>query len=238
MPPKSLREHRAQMLLDAVQFIGRQILAVRHRLDPLAGTAYADEFLDMAVPWRDIVVADGPGDPISVTLRRRKIAAAPARAGAAPDQRFPADLVATHPVKRFLLDVGMVRISDEKMRGGGVATCGPGDQRILFLPLPGIVAAQWKFPPGHIHGRVILDVPDVPPALKNQGLQTFFAEFLGRPAAADAAADHDRIELSGFHQRPRIMNRAPRSTAFDGPRRCCEIWFDRRQLCSLMARLP
>src|ERR1700680_5142862 len=91
MPPKSLRHHRTQMLLDAVQFIGRQILAVRHRLDALPGTAHADEFFDMAVPGRAVVVADGPGDSIAVTLRRRKIAMAPARAGAAPDQRFPAD---------------------------------------------------------------------------------------------------------------------------------------------------
>src|SRR5580700_289054 len=116
MPPEPLRQHRSQMLLDAVQFIGRQILPVRHRLDALTGAAHADEFLDMAIPWRDVVVADGPRDSISVTLRRSKIAGTPARAGAAPDQRFAADLIAAHPVERFLLDVGMVRILDEKMR--------------------------------------------------------------------------------------------------------------------------
>src|SRR6267142_2978817 len=113
----------------------------------------------MAIPGRDVLVANGPGDSISVTQRRGNIAGAPARASAAPDQRFPADLIAAHPVERFLLDVGMVRISDEKMRGGGVATGGPGAQRIFFLPASGVVAAQRKFPPRHIHGWVIPDVP-------------------------------------------------------------------------------
>ena len=104
-----VRAHRvAQVLLDAVEVERRQVLAVGHRLDPVAVAAHADEALDVRVPRRDVVVADRPVDPVAVALRRGELVVAPALAGAAPDERLAADLVAADPVERLLLHVRVV----------------------------------------------------------------------------------------------------------------------------------
>src|SRR5581483_3173149 len=96
----------------------------------------------------------------------------------------------------------MVRVLHEEMRCGGVVTGRAGDEGVCLLPLPGVVTSQWKVPPRHIHGRVVPEVLDVAPALQNQGLQPFFAQFLGRPAARDATADYNRVILDVVHHDP------------------------------------
>src|SRR5215472_6989002 len=93
----------------------------------------------------------------------------------------------------------MVGIPHEEVRSGLIATRGARDERILLLILPAAVAAQREFPPGEVHGGIVLDVLDVPPALQHEGLQAFLAQLLGSPAAADAAADNDGVILDVFH---------------------------------------
>src|SRR5262249_28248405 len=159
---------RAQMLLDAVELISRQIFPVRQRLDAFVSPAHSDELLDMAVPGSDVVVADWPGDSIAITLWCGEIGAAPACTGPPPDQRLSTNLITPYPVEGLLLDVGMISILHEEMCSRGVVTGSARDEWILLSPLPAAVAAQRKIPPGQVHGRVVLEVLDVAPALQNE----------------------------------------------------------------------
>src|SRR5580658_2610197 len=110
------------MLFDTIQFIGGQILPVRHRLYAFLGAAHADEFFDMAIPRRDVVVTDGPSDAIAVTLRRGEIGWTPACTRPTPSQRLSANLITTYPGERLLLNVGMIRVLHEKMCGSGIVS--------------------------------------------------------------------------------------------------------------------
>src|SRR3954465_14197615 len=104
----ALEQTVAQMLFSAVEVERRQILAVRHRLESIAGAADTNELLHVRVPWRNVVVSNRPVDSVAEFFWRDEFVLAPALAGAAPNQRFTSDLISTNPVERFLLHVRMV----------------------------------------------------------------------------------------------------------------------------------
>ena len=185
----------AHLLLRAVEVEWREELAVRHRLEVVRVPADADEFLDVRVPRRDVVVGDRPVHPVALTFGRGELVFAPALAGAPPDQRLAADLISADPVERFLLDVRMVCILYEKM-GRVFAVAGRfADERIVVDHLPRQGAAMRQLPGHQVRRRIVLDVLDVAPALEDERLQPLLAELLRRPSARDPRADDDCVVL-------------------------------------------
>src|SRR3954462_7512886 len=123
------------MFLRAVEVERRQEFSIRHRLQMIGVAANADEFLDVRVPRSDIVVSDRPVHAVAQLFRRDEFVLAPALAGATPDYRLPANLVAADPVERFLLDVWVVAVLDEEVHGVLAVTSRFADQRIFLEDL-------------------------------------------------------------------------------------------------------
>jgi len=182
------------VFLDAVEVEGRKVFAVGHCLESIAVAAHSDEFLDVGVPWRDVVVTYRPVNPVPLSLGRREFVFAPALAGAPPDDRFAADLVAADPVERLLLHVRVITILHEEVGGVFAITRGLADERIFLELLTRHCAAMRELPRVEIHGGVVLDVDYVAPALENERLQSLFAELLGCPPTGNSRANDDRIE--------------------------------------------
>src|SRR5918996_6191960 len=94
-----------------------------------------------------------------------------------------------------VVGVGILPVIDEPFRGPLVA--GPALDRLVAVQGVPVAAAAEPQLPG-------LDVLDVIPfwddrraGLEHQGAESPLAELLGRPAAADAGADHDGVVLGG-----------------------------------------
>src|ERR1700675_2733959 len=154
----------AELFLDAVEIEWRQILSVGHCLEPIAITAHSDELLDVRVPRRDVVVADRPVDAVALSLGRGEFVLAPPLAGASPDYRLAADLVATDPVEGLFLHVGVITVLDEEMSRVFAITRCLADERIFLQLLTRHCAAMRELPRIEIHRGVVLDVDYVAPA--------------------------------------------------------------------------
>src|SRR6266550_567803 len=159
------------MLLRAVEIERRQKLAVGHCFEMIGVPAHADELLDVRVPRRDVVVGDRPVHPVTELFRSDELVLAPPLAGATPDDRLSADLVAANPVEWLLLDVRMVAILDEEVHGVLAVTRCLADQRILLEDLTRQRAAVRELPRIKIHRGIILDVDYVPASLEHERLE-------------------------------------------------------------------
>jgi hypothetical protein len=163
----------------------------------------AGEAFHVTVPGGQVRVADGPVDGEPVAGRGLELVVAPPLRLPGPDEGFAAHLVAANPVEGLFLHVGVFLVLHEKVFGGlleGVAATHHG---IFGLHVEGKPAAVREVPGVFGGSGIILDVLHVPAAFEHQRFEAFFAKFLGRPAAADARADHNgivgllRLGLSG-----------------------------------------
>src|SRR5205807_10112780 len=102
-------------LLAGVNFHRRLELAVRELRQAQLFAAHADEPLDVAVPRRDVGVADRPVDAVPVAQVGLEVEIAPAVHLASPDERLAADLVALDPGEGLVLDVGVLLVLDEEV---------------------------------------------------------------------------------------------------------------------------
>ena len=115
-----------------------------------------------------------------------------------PHERTAADVIAAQPVEGLFLDIGIVEVVDEPVlvRGRGIAGA-----RLDRLAMAGFLrdAIAVGQIPGILGGGGIFGVPDHAAAVEHQGLEAFFGEFLGGPAAAHSGADDNRIKRIRFH---------------------------------------
>ena len=182
-----------QVFFYAVEFEGREIVAVGHGFEAVVVATDAGEAFDVRVPWRDVGVADGPFDAVSVACGCGEVVGAPSWAGPAPDEGFAAYLVTADPVKWFFLDIGMIFVFYKKV--GGVfseAGCG-GDQGVFFYEGIRHLFAMREFPGGHGGGGIVFVMDDVAAAFEDEGFEAVVAEFFCGPAAADAGTDDDGV---------------------------------------------
>src|SRR3569833_357247 len=103
------------LLFNGTHFKRRKVFAIGQRLQAVPVSANAREFLDVAVPRRNVLIADRPVDSIPETLGSRKFEIAPALAGPPPHDRLTANLVAADPVERLFLYVGMLLVFYKKV---------------------------------------------------------------------------------------------------------------------------
>ncbi len=188
--------------LRAVHLHRRKKVAVRQLRQTFGLAADPREILYVAVPRLHLGIANGPIDRNSLFEVGFKVEIAPAVALASPRNRLAADLPATNPGKFCALDVGIriLNVAHEKLRRILVArVIDLALHRLRLLPHVAIVpVAILKFP-----DRLVLDVVgtriDRASRFQNQDVQTFFGEFLGRPAAGDSRAYDDRVVCIRWH---------------------------------------
>ena len=99
---------------------GREKLAVRQVRQAQPLPAHPDEALHVAVPGREIPVANRPIDAVAVAQVGLEVQVAPAPARTAPDEAAPAQLVAADPTERLVIgrDVRMLPVIDEEVPRG------------------------------------------------------------------------------------------------------------------------
>ena len=197
-----------RVFLDVVHLPRGEKFAVGQSLEAVVVAADAGEPLDVGIPRREFVVSDRPLAE-AVAGRALEIKAAPALRLAGPDEGFAADLIAANPVEGPVLHVGVLVVFDEEVRGGfveGVAFFRDGIRG--GDGAWGLVAVR-EIPRVFQRGRIIVAVLHLPAALQHEGAQAGLAEFLRRPAAADAGTDDDRIKrmLAGAGSRGVIRHR-------------------------------
>ena len=111
--------HRlAEVLLHAIHLVRRQKLAIGQLGQPIAVATDACKFFYVAIPRRNVGIANRPVYGETVAGGAFKIEFRPALGLPGPKQRLTTHLVAPNPVKRFFLDVRVLRIFDKKLLGG------------------------------------------------------------------------------------------------------------------------
>ena len=100
-----------------VHLHGRKEFAIGQLCEVFPGSADPDKFLNIAVPWGDVLVTDGPVGTESVTRIRFEVEVAPAIALPAPHDGPAAYVVAPDPVEWFDLIVWMFGIIHEEFLG-------------------------------------------------------------------------------------------------------------------------
>src|SRR6185312_108935 len=109
-----------------------------------------------------------------------------------PGERSSTNLITANPMKGIVLNIRMILIPYIKGIIGRVKIL--GRHRVVFNLLNGIIQSVGELP-GRGKGRgIIFNMHHVPASFYYQGLQSLFTEFLGRPAAADARANHNGVE--------------------------------------------
>ena len=182
-----------RVFLDVVHFPCGEKFAVGQGLEAVVVAADAGEALDVGIPRREFVVSDRPLTK-AVAGRSFEIKAAPALRLAGPDEGFAADLVAANPVEGPVLHVGMLVVFDEEVRGGFVKGVAFFRDGIRGDDGAGGLVAVRELPRVFQRGRIVVAVFHVAAALQDKRAQAGLAEFLRRPAAADAGADDDGVK--------------------------------------------
>src|SRR5258705_13945478 len=110
-------------------------LSIRQLRETLGTALDADELLDVAPPWRNVLVPEGPVDRYALLQVRLVVEIAPAEYTPAPHYRLSADLPAAYPRKRLPLRrrVRIVEIVDEKLASVFVAGAALGLDRLIAL---------------------------------------------------------------------------------------------------------
>ena len=192
---KRLLDCRLEHQLAIVEPESRQKFAIGQLRQALFRACDTDELLDVAIPRREIVIADRPVAAVAILgvgfeiLRRKPVGLAP------PHDRAPAQMIAANPLERLVFgrDVGVFVVLHPIMLGRAI------DERVLLvLVMPrqiflGHHAGIGHFPRHETIG-VAFAVHHFLAALEHQDLQAPLAQFLGGDAAAHAGADYDCIK--------------------------------------------
>src|ERR1700722_19403693 len=111
-------------------------------------------------------------------------------------------MITTHPAERLFLDVGLLIVRQRPVEG-----LFPQEHSIvMILPLferdraPVLEIPRWL-----AGSRIILDMFYFAAPLQHQRLQPLIAKFFGRPPAAGAGSDDDRIVRPFFRRIRRII---------------------------------
>lgn len=183
------------MSFGAVHFPGWKEFTVGELDESIFVAADAGEFLDIAIPGGEVVIADGPGRGDAVTRRAFEFEWAPALRLPGPEEAFAADLVAPDPVEWFLLDVGMCLIGYEEMFGGFAIGVAAAEDGVVVEDVFREAAAMREFPGGFCGRGIVFEMDDGAAAFEQERFEAVFAEFFCGPTAADAGADDDCVVL-------------------------------------------
>src|SRR5258705_5706213 len=162
------------------------------------GTALdADELLDVAPPWRNVLVPEGPVDCYAFLRVRLVVEIAPAEYTPAPHYRLSADLPAAYPRKRLPLRcrVRVVEIVDEKLARVFVAGAALGLNRLIALQAIAIAHAPVSFLVRHDVLDVIDSGIDRAARLEDNRLESVLGQLFCGPATGYSGADNDRIVI-------------------------------------------
>src|SRR5882762_10865596 len=82
-----------EMIFNAAQSPGRKKLAIGQCIDAIFVAADANKFLDITVPWRQVVVTDRPIDGEAISRRPFEVVVAPALCLPGPQDAFTTYLI-------------------------------------------------------------------------------------------------------------------------------------------------
>src|SRR5689334_10131799 len=103
------------MLFEAIHFHGWQKLPVGQLRQTIFITIYTGELFYIAVPWRQVFVANRPVNTMPVFGIGFKINIAPPVTLTAPHQRTAANMVSTYPPEFLYLVVWVFDIVDKEL---------------------------------------------------------------------------------------------------------------------------
>ena len=202
---KMFGERIFEIQFDAGHFHGRKELAVGELRQAFGLAADASKFLDVVIPGSNVGITDRPIHGDAVFQVGFEIEIAPAIALAAPSDGFSANLAAANPGKMLagLEGIGILLIVDENLVGVFATS-------IVDLALNGLSAlageaiipvTMLEFPNGNVLDVVALGNNGAA-GLQHQGVETFFGEFLGGPAASDSGTHNDCVVVWRRHGFP------------------------------------
>src|SRR5690606_14646745 len=108
---------------------------VRQRIDAIFETRYSGEFLNMAVPFLDVLVANRPIYSKSIASRTFKIKIRPTLDLPGPKKGFSSHLISPDPVKGLLLHVRVFGVFHKKVHRILTEGIAAADHRIFVLNL-------------------------------------------------------------------------------------------------------
>src|SRR5512133_669085 len=192
-----LENLRPRVFLDARHRHGRKELTVGKLTEAFVCAGDADESLDVRIPWRDVLVANGPIGAVTVLGVRLKIEIAPTIDLASPRDRSATDLTSPEPLEWCVVGrrIRVLSVLHKKLMTDFVAG--------VAIALDGIITGQARtvahtaemhLPRLHVLDEVRCGV-DRAARLEDESLEPALGKLLCRPAAADAGADDDRIEM-------------------------------------------
>ena len=178
---------------------GRQEIAVGNHVPTFFLTTDAHKFFDVAVPGRDVFIAQRPIDADTFFGVGFKIMLTPAVGLATPVHGFTPGMVSTNPVERPFFDEGVLLVVGEK---GASFLVGKGAETVIrpvfFRRVDRHFAAVFKIPGIFVGGVVIYRVFDFPAALQHEYFHAFLGELFGGDASGHARTYDDCVETVGF----------------------------------------
>src|SRR5438045_593183 len=171
----------------------------------------------MAIPGRDIGVADWPVDAVAIAEIGFEIELAPSPAGATPEETAAAKVVAANPAEILLAlaDVRMLAVIDEEVLRRLAERVVLALNRVISLVQFLVTAtAMREVPRLQPLGDVVLAVFHVSAALDNESAEPVLRQLLGGPAARHAGADDDGVKWLVMRWRhvDKCLSRRPGAT--------------------------
>ena len=147
----------------------------------------------MAVPFFDVFVSNRPVHRKTIPCRSIKVKVRPTLYLSGPEERLSTYLIASDPVKRFLLHVRMIGVFYKKMHGILTESIASADDRIGFLNFLRNLVPMGKFIRKHIRRRVVFDMLHIASTLQHEGFYSQIAKLFGSPSTTDARTDDDGL---------------------------------------------
>src|SRR5690606_23531450 len=122
-----------------------------------------------------------------------KVKVRPALGLPCPQQGFTTHLIASDPVERFFLYIGMLFIFYKEMCGIFMKSITLADNRVLLFHFIRHLIAMFKLPGHHICRWIILNMLHITSTFQYQGLESFLTQFLCGPATTNSRTDHYRV---------------------------------------------
>src|SRR5690554_4195559 len=116
-----------KVLFDTIQLHGWLKLSVRKMGNPIFISTDSYKFFHVGIPGGDVFIPNGPVHCDSLLGIGLEVQITPALGPPSPGQGFATDLIASDPVKRLYLLIGMLLVLHKKMLGSlieSIATTG------------------------------------------------------------------------------------------------------------------
>ena len=178
---------------------GRQKLSIRKLNQSVSVATDTCKPFYIVIPGLYLFVAEWPVNSNAVFGIGLKVKVTPTITLSSPHQGAPSYMVSAEPVVSFYLCVWAFLIFHPIIEIGLIKRVVAFKHRIIFDHLLCSGPAVWEVPCFFVCVHIVFDVFNVSASLQQQHFQSFFCQFLGSPASADARAHHNCVKCLFGH---------------------------------------